>query len=93
MSGTLISIAYGLDVLPNDDPYIDTAEEGNRAFLEAVMPGAFLVDTFPWLKYVPDWMPFTGFKRKAKEWRKLTLAVVEKPFEAGKQKIVSTVSR
>jgi len=90
---TIISIAYGLDVLPNDDPYITTAEKGVHSAVVAAVPGTFLVDTFPWLKYVPDWMPFAGFKRKAKEWHKLTLAMVENPFEAGKRKIVSRMVR
>jgi hypothetical protein len=87
---TIISIAYGIDVLPRDDPYVATAEKGVHSLIVAAVPGTFLVDTFPWLKYVPDWMPFAGFKRKAKEWRKLALAMIEKPFEAGKRKFVST---
>ena len=90
---TIISIAYGLDVLPKDDPYVTTAEKGVHPLIVAGVPGAFLVDTFPWLKYVPDWMPFAGFKRKANEWRKLALAMIEKPFEAGKRKLVSVTVR
>jgi hypothetical protein len=88
----IMSIAYGIDVLPKDDPYIATAEKGVHPLGVAAIPGTFLVDTFPWLKYVPNWMPFAGFKRKAKEWRKLALAMIEVPFEAGKQKIVSTIT-
>jgi len=65
------------------------AEEGVRSISTAANPGAFLVDMLPWLKYVPDWMPFAGFKRKAKEWRKVALAMLEKPFEVAKQKFVS----
>jgi len=89
---TILSIAYGLDVLPKDDPYIAIAEEGVHSIVVAGTPGAFLVDTFPWLKYVPDWMPFAGFKRKAKEWHKVALTMVEKPFEAGKRKFVSVMA-
>ncbi|KAF8218550.1 cytochrome P450 [Tricholoma matsutake] len=86
---TIISIAYGLDVLPKDDPYISIAEKCIRSLVVAAVPGTFLVDTFPWLKYVPDWMPLARFKRKAKEWRKLALTMVEMPFEAGKRKLES----
>jgi hypothetical protein len=87
---TIISITYGIDVLPKNDPYIATAENAVQPLFIAAVPGTFLVDTFPWLKYVPDWMPFAGFKRKAKEWRKLAMAMVENPYKAGKEKIVST---
>jgi hypothetical protein len=92
MSGEIIiSIAYGLDVLPEDDPFIAAAEKGVYPLVVAAVPGTFLVDTFPWLKYVPDWMPFAGFKRKAKEWRELTMGMIEKPFEAGKRKFVRKI--
>ena len=86
---TIISVTYGIDVLPKNDPYIATAENAIQPLFIAAIPGTFLVDTFPLLKYVPDWVPFAGFKRKAKEWRKLAVAMIENPYKAGKEKIVS----
>ncbi|RDB18406.1 hypothetical protein Hypma_000372 [Hypsizygus marmoreus] len=86
---TVISIAYGLEVQPKNDLFIETAEKGVHPLVAAGVPGAFLVDVIPALKYVPDWMPFAGFKRKAKEWRKLAMTMVDVPFEAAKRKIVS----
>jgi hypothetical protein len=53
-----MSITYGIDTLPKNDPYIATAEEAVAALSQAATPGAFLVDAIPALKYVPDWMPF-----------------------------------
>lgn len=87
-----MSIAYGLDVQPKDDPYIATAERGVHPLVAAGVPGAFLVDAIPALKYMPDWMPFAGFKRKAKEWKKLALSMIEEPFEAAKRNIVSVIA-
>jgi hypothetical protein len=86
---TIISITYGLEVLPKDDPFITTVERGIRSMTPAAIPGAFLVDSIPALKYVPDWLPFAGFKRIAKESKKLATAVVEHPFKAMKREIVS----
>ena len=54
---TIVSIAYGLDVLPSNDPYIAAAEAGLTTLAKACAPGAFLVDAFPVLKHVPDWFP------------------------------------
>ncbi|KAG6827044.1 hypothetical protein H0H92_013389 [Tricholoma furcatifolium] len=34
-----------------------------------------------------DWMPFAGFKKKAKEWRKYALDMVNLPFDALKRNI------
>lgn len=88
-----ITIAYGLDVKPSDDPYIEIAEKGAAAIASAVAPGAFLVDAIPILKYVPSWFPGAGFKRKAYEWRKWTRAMVELPFGDAEKAIVSGASR
>jgi cytochrome P450 len=84
---TVISIAYGLDVQEENDPYIHTAEEANRSVTEAGVPGAFLVDSFPILKYVPEWVPGAGFKKKAKEWKELATAMLDAPFKAAMSRI------
>lgn len=89
---TIMSVVYGIEVLPEDDPYVRLAELAVQPLIVASTPGAFLVDTFPILKAVPDWMPFAGFKRKAKAWRKLARAMVDVPFEAAKRNIVSLLS-
>lgn len=85
---TIMSVAYGLDVQPQNDPYISTAEQGVHPLVAAAVPGAFLVDTLPFLKYVPEWMPGAGFQTKAREWKKLARRMVEVPYEAAKQRIV-----
>ncbi|KAG6889519.1 hypothetical protein C0995_000400 [Termitomyces sp. Mi166 len=84
---TIMSVAYGIKVDSKDDSYLTTAEQGVHGLEIAAMPGAFLVDSIPILKYIPDWMPFAGFKRKAKYWRKFALDMVNKPYEAVKRNI------
>jgi len=51
-----------------------------------------MVDLFPSLKYVPEWMPGAGFKTKAKEWRKLSQAMINVPYNMVKEKFVSGLS-
>ncbi|KAJ7065516.1 cytochrome P450 [Mycena amicta] len=90
MAGRLImDIAYGIKVRAEADPYIDTIEEAMHGLSIASMPGAFLVDTFPVLKYVPSWFPGAGFKRRAARWRKVTLDVLELPFAETRKNIMS----
>lgn len=86
-----MSIAYGIDTRENDDPYITMAEAGVTPLLKALRPGAFLVDFFPVLKYVPEWMPGAGFKKKAKTWRKSAEGMINLPFETTKRNIVRDV--
>ncbi|KAF7336336.1 Cytochrome P450 [Mycena venus] len=88
MAGALImDITYGIKVLPSKDPYIQLVEKVMQDFSNASIPGAFLVDIFPALKYVPSWFPGAGFKRKAKEWRKALREVLKKPFHEAKRNI------
>lgn len=89
---TIISVAYGINIRPKDDPYLQVAEEGVHSLSNAAVPGTFLVDMLPVLKYVPEWMPGAGFQRKAKEWAKLSTAMTNVPFEASKKKIASGLS-
>ncbi|KAJ7167243.1 cytochrome P450 [Mycena crocata] len=66
MAGEFImSAAYGIDVLPSNDPYIKLAHDAIHTFSVANVPGKYLVNTFPVLKYVPKWFPGAGFKRQA----------------------------
>jgi hypothetical protein len=85
---TIMSIAYGLEVQPDNDPYIKTAEQGVHPLVAAGVPGVFLVDALPSLKYIPEWVPGAGFQKKAKAWKKLARAMIEAPFAAAKRNIV-----
>jgi hypothetical protein len=42
-----LQLAYAIEVLDKDDPYIQTAERALSSLEEAGNPGAFLVDTLP----------------------------------------------
>ncbi|KAJ7731639.1 cytochrome P450 [Mycena metata] len=86
---TMMSLTYGIDVLPAHDPYISLAEEAVTSAAVATIPGKFLVDSIPMLKHIPDWFPGAGFKRQAREWRKLGRRVQEVPFNELKHRISS----
>ncbi|TFK41794.1 cytochrome P450 [Crucibulum laeve] len=72
--GAAISLAYGIKVERYNDRFVKVAEHAVNAITAAGVPGAFLVDIFPILKYVPEFIPGAGFKQKAKEWRQDMLA-------------------
>ncbi|KAJ3818173.1 cytochrome P450 [Lentinula raphanica] len=86
MAGALIfQIAYGIHIKHKDDPNIVAAEKMMAVLSAAGIPGAFLVDVFPILKYVPYWFPGASFKRKAREWNGIQSATVTPPFMEVKQ--------
>ncbi|KAJ7251241.1 cytochrome P450 [Mycena rebaudengoi] len=86
MNGALImSITYGIDTLPSNDPYMETAEAAIDAITQATVPGRYLVDMIPILKYVPAWFIGARFKRQAREWNKLIDKMIQLPFKATKR--------
>ncbi|KAJ3519719.1 hypothetical protein NMY22_g13072 [Coprinellus aureogranulatus] len=82
---TVLSIAYGIEIQKDNDPYIEAAVEAVQPVIIAAIPGAFLVDAIPLLKYVPEWFPGASFRRKAREWRVLARRVVELPYAEAKK--------
>ncbi|KAJ7362535.1 cytochrome P450 [Mycena albidolilacea] len=91
--GLIMSIAYGIDVLPMNDPYLKLLQESMHGLAEASVPGKYLVDAIPILKYIPTWFPGAGFKRAAKEWGEMTRQSVRVPFAEAKRIIATGKSQ
>ena len=80
-AATIMKIGYGIAIQESDDPYISIAEEALNGITQAGVPGAFWVDLFPILKYVPSWFPGAGFQKKAARWREAINTMADKPFD------------
>jgi len=89
-SGAIVlKVAYGWTVKDNDDYFVKLINDVFRLSSAAQGPGKYLVDVFPWLRFVPAWMPGAGFKRKAAYLRQ-TMARVERiPFQWAKEQVQS----
>ncbi|KAF9546826.1 cytochrome P450 [Agrocybe pediades] len=83
----------GYLAIRENDPYIALAEETVRNIGKAAYPTNFLVNFIPALMYVPDSVPGTGFKQKAKEWKARADAFLTGPFLAAIQAIGSGAAR
>ena len=105
MAGSVIlSIAYDIEVQPENDPFIAISQEVVHAAAVALIPYTFWVvsyssntwhkhsiheqDFFPWLKYIPAWFPGAGFRRKARKWSAEVRQMVERPYAVAKKKFV-----
>jgi len=84
-----LSATYDITVNDSDDAYISTAETALNGLAAAGVPGSFLVDYLPLLKYTPSWVPGAGFKRMAANWRRANEEMCEKPFLYVKDQLVS----
>ena len=92
VGSTTLSMTYSIKVQPYNDPYIKIAEEGVGAAGELLIPGAFLVDIIPILKYVPEWFPGAKFQSKAAMMRKHAAIIRNTTFAATEELMVGISS-
>ena len=88
----ILRIVYGLNVAYENDKYLQTAEEAIAALNLAFMPGRYLVETFPSMRFLPKWFPGAKFKQDADEWRPAILRMRNQPWDDGMKMIVSVCS-
>lgn len=83
VTGALILyLTYGYEVDEDGfkDPLVNIAEEAMLGFARASDPGAYLVDTMPWLKYIPEWFPGASFKQDVKAMRQARERLYDVPY-------------
>ncbi|KAJ7590411.1 cytochrome P450 [Mycena floridula] len=87
----MLSTIYGIDVQDNNDPYTAILEAGVKAASAAASPSPtlFFIEAFPWLKYLPSWLPGAGFKRQGNDWKKAGLSTRQVPFKAVKRSMIN----
>jgi hypothetical protein len=61
--GLIMKLAYDIEVDSSDGSYVKRALEAVHTVERVASPGAYLVDTFPILMYLPKWL--APFKREA----------------------------
>lgn len=89
---SMMSVIYGVTVEPDsNNDFVSLIERALRSISDATVPGTFLVDFFPVMKYIPAWFPGASFQRQAREWRKLKDEVVNAPFDHVKRLMVGAL--
>lgn len=98
-SGALIlRLTYGYEVMQEHeaDPLVRIVEAAMHGFAKASEPGAFWVDQFPVLRYVPEWLLWGGssnFKAVARRMRRELDEMYDLPFEFVRKQMVGCLSR
>ncbi|CAE6509163.1 unnamed protein product [Rhizoctonia solani] len=88
-SGIFLETVYGYELKDRDDPFFKDILNMNAILSQASMPTAFLVNAFPWMEHIPDWVPGTGWKQIAYKWRDLKDRAMCNVYEWTKQRIIS----
>ncbi|EKM56470.1 uncharacterized protein PHACADRAFT_253611 [Phanerochaete carnosa HHB-10118-sp] len=83
----ILKLSYGYEVQEGHDHLIELVDTATEQFSMATSPGAFLVDVFPLLRYVPAWVPGAGFQKKAQEWKRTIKRMADEPCEFVKKRM------
>ena len=82
-------IGFGVTIEKQDDPYVQMAIDVEDATANGGAPGATFLDYFPWLRYLPHWLPWTGPLRHARNSIKPIQALHDIPWKATEPDILN----
>ncbi|KAF7304880.1 Cytochrome P450 [Mycena kentingensis (nom. inval.)] len=86
MSGqTIMSITYGIDIQPSNDPYVELNDRGLHELSLAAIPGTYLVDVVPVLRHIPASFPGARFQHVAAAGRVFAEQMVDAPYAEAKR--------
>ncbi|KAI1132726.1 putative cytochrome P450 oxidoreductase OrdA-like protein [Nemania abortiva] len=89
----ILKLVYGYTIEPHKpDPLIKVIDESTIHFSLSSASATWFVDTIPALKYVPTWVPGTGWKKTGTQWRQTLNEAMGKPFQFVKQQLAKGVS-
>ncbi|KAJ1310703.1 hypothetical protein OPQ81_009228 [Rhizoctonia solani] len=88
-SALFLQSVYGYELKSSQDPFFTDIINLNAILSQASLPTAFMVNALPWLEYIPDWMPGTGWKKTAQDWRVKKDRAMCDVYNWAKQRFVS----
>jgi cytochrome P450 len=77
---TSISVAYGIDVAPRDDPTITLTDEALQGVMAAQIKGR-IFNFIPFFIHFPSWFPGAGFKKDADMYKRKLNHCRDLPYE------------
>ena len=89
MVATVLAVAQGLPEGDITHQWVDLMMDAAMGFIESSRPFGYFVQVFPWLRYIPAWIPGMRWKQDALEWRRPTEIIHEKLFRMAQAAMVS----
>ncbi|CAE6489087.1 unnamed protein product [Rhizoctonia solani] len=86
-SAIILQSVYGYELKSTQDPFFVENVRMNSNLSQAVQPTDFLVNLLPWMEYIPDWIPGTGWKQTAYEWRAQKDRAMSDPYNWAKRRV------
>ncbi|GAB1525884.1 hypothetical protein RhiTH_009050 [Rhizoctonia solani] len=90
-SALFLQSVYGYELKSSEDQFFTDIITLNSVLSQATLPTGFLVNVFPWMERIPDWVPGTGWKQTAYRWRSLKDQSINDVYNWSKQRVISGI--
>lgn len=84
----IIRVTYGARSASETEEYVQLAETAMESIRKVMVPGAFMVELFPFLKHIPAWLPGGGARKFADDYSPAVQGLRNKPFDEVKRAAV-----
>jgi cytochrome P450 len=81
----VMGIGFGVEINDDEDPFIQMAVDASYALGHGGAPAGTLVDFFPFIKYLPNWLVRDRSLKFARDWRWAIRQIHEAPYLAGEK--------
>ena len=88
---SIMRVVYGIEIDEEPVDYLKMAEDTMTIFSKAFQPGKHLIETLPFLRHLPSWIPGASVKRDGEAWRPVVWKLVEEPWKYAMAAMVSTL--
>ncbi|KAJ7080195.1 cytochrome P450 monooxygenase [Mycena belliarum] len=90
VAGFLMEVAYAAPMTPATAALVGMADDVIAAWSKVAVPGAYLVDAMPILRFIPEWLlPGGGFRRDAREARRKAETARDAPFRQVEREVAA----
>ncbi|KAF4950978.1 hypothetical protein FGADI_7850 [Fusarium gaditjirri] len=89
----VLQVSYGTQVLEDDDPYIQIANDAMYATGNGGVPANSVVDLVPFVRYLPDCIVRDWSLRFARQWRWAIRKLHDVPFAAAQAEFLTSFSQ
>lgn len=88
-----MAMTFGYEYPPGkeNDHFVELAEETINGISALFLPGSTLINVFPFLKYIPPWVPGAATQRFAARIKKVIHMYRSEPFEFVEHEMVGTL--